>query len=193
MLIMLVLLLQWHAARGTWRRQVLALFTARGSMVKGRGKLLLRPSVKLHCWEMPGISWLPPGPGRLSELPGGTLANCISWSRLMCTEEQRRGSGRLYFCAVVQGKDLTFSSIQWSDTPTGIALVRGDSGLSPSPPPNQLTTQEQALFLCWEYSLWSSQKACDFWSRDSPVVQLLCRVLATRYPFRDKYSVRTSI
>lgn len=32
-------------------------------MLKGGGKLLLWLSVKLHCWETPGISQPPPGPG----------------------------------------------------------------------------------------------------------------------------------
>lgn len=45
------------------------------SVLKGRGRLLLWPSVKLHCWEMPGISWPPPGPGSLSELPDGAPGN----------------------------------------------------------------------------------------------------------------------
>lgn len=97
---------------GAWGRQVLALFTAQASLVKDRGKLLLWPSVKLRCWEMPGISRPPPGPGLFSELPGGTPANCISWSRWMCTEKQGIASGRLYFHAVVQGKDLTLPSVQ---------------------------------------------------------------------------------
>jgi len=106
-------------SEGTWqvqgempRKQTLALFTALASVEKGRGKLLLCPSVKLHYWETRGISRPPRGPGSFSELPGGTLAKCISWSRLMCTEKQGTGSRRLYFRAVVQAKDLTFPSIQ---------------------------------------------------------------------------------
>lgn len=81
-------------------------------MLKGRGKLLLWLSVKLHCWEMPGISRPPPGPGRLSELPDGAPASCSSWSRLMCAEQHGIGSRKLYFHAMVQGKDASLPSVQ---------------------------------------------------------------------------------
>lgn len=146
-------------------------------MARGGGTLLLWPAVKLHCWEMPGISQSPPGPGHFSELPGRTLASSVSWSRLVCTQKQKAGFSH---CGARKrpfsppSSDLIHLQelLLWEETKSTRRAV-------PESPANQLTTQKQALYLCWQYLLWSSQKARVFWSR--------------RYPFRDKYSARTAI